>query len=84
MWRSPRSSGGILLCLFRGRNKSDNVTGWGYVFCHGELAQLPRDILMNSASKAFGKWAANFEISCLNEKLIFDDLNLFNKERKPL
>jgi hypothetical protein len=53
-------------------------------FCHGELAQLPRDILMNSASKTFGDLAANFGISCLNEKLIFDDLNLFNKGRKPL
>ena len=52
-------------------------------FCHGELAQLPRDILMNSASKAFGESAANFGISCLNEKVIFDDLNPFNKERKP-
>ncbi len=30
--RSPRCSGGILECLFRGRNKSDNVTGWGYIF----------------------------------------------------
>ncbi len=29
---SPRCSGGILQCLFRGRNKSDNVTGWGYIF----------------------------------------------------
>jgi hypothetical protein len=24
---SPHCSGGILRCLFRGRNKSDNVTG---------------------------------------------------------
>jgi len=31
---------------------------------------------MNSASKAFGEGAANFGISCLNEKVIFDDLNL--------
>jgi hypothetical protein len=81
---SPRCSGGILRCLFRGRNKSDNVTGWGYIFGHAELAQLPRGILMNSASKAFGEWPANFGISCMNEKVIFDDLNLFNKERKPL
>src|SRR6266576_864366 len=81
---SPRCSRGILECLFRGRNKSDNVTGRGYIFCYGELAQLPRGILMNSASKAFGEWPANFGISCLNEKVIVDDLNLFNKERKPL
>ena len=38
---------------------------------------------MNSASKAFGEWPANFGISCLSEKVIFDDLNLFNKERNP-
>jgi hypothetical protein len=29
--QSLRCSGGILKCLFRGRNKSDNVTGWGYI-----------------------------------------------------
>jgi hypothetical protein len=80
---SPRCSGGILQCLFRGRNKSDNVTGWVMFFWHGELAQLPRDILMNSASKAFGEWPANFGISCLNEKVIFDDLNLLTKKENP-
>ena len=35
---------------------------------------------MNSASKAFGEWPANFGISCLNEKVIFEDLNVFNQE----
>jgi len=45
-------------------------------FCHGELAQLPRGILMNSASKAFGEWPTNFGIGCLNEKVIFEDLNV--------
>ncbi len=39
---------------------------------------------MNFASKAFGEGAANFGISSLNEHVIFDDLNLLNKERKPL
>jgi hypothetical protein len=39
---------------------------------------------MNSALNAFGEWSSSFGISCLNEKVIFDDLNLFNKERKPL
>jgi hypothetical protein len=31
---------------------------------------------MNSASKAFGERAANFGISCLNEQVISDNLNL--------
>jgi hypothetical protein len=61
---------------FEGGNKSGNVTPWGYTFLHGELDQLPRDILMNSASKAFGEWATNFGISCLNEQVIFEDLNV--------
>ena len=57
---------------------------------HDELDQSPRDILMNSASKAFGEWAANFGISSESltahqvfGQVIFDDLNPFNKERKP-
>ena len=52
------------------------MTRWDYIFVYGELDQLPRDILMNTASKAFGERVANFGISCLNEKVIFDDVNL--------
>jgi hypothetical protein len=54
---------GFFSAPFEGGNKSGNVTRWGYIFFYGELDQLPRDILMNSASKAFGEGAANFGIS---------------------
>ncbi len=80
---SPRCSGGILKCLFGGKE------GWQcdalvpILLHHGELDQSPRDILMNSASNAFGEGAANFRISSESvtahhvfEQVIFDDLNV--------
>jgi hypothetical protein len=39
------------------------MTRWWLSFHRGELDQLPRDILMKSASKAFGEGAVNFGIS---------------------
>ena len=38
---------------------------------------------MNSASKAFGEWPTNFGISCRNEKVIFDDLNVQPGKQDP-
>jgi hypothetical protein len=80
---SPRCSRGILECLFRGRNKSGNVTRWWLYFPPRDRDQLPRDILMNSASKTFGERAANFGISSapvtahqVFEQVIFEDLNV--------
>jgi len=73
-----------LKCLFGERKE-----GWqcdalaAILFLHGELDQPPRDILMNSASNAFGEGAANFRISSesvtahrVSEQVIFDDLNV--------
>ena len=78
--QSPRCSGGILKCLFRGRKEewqSDALVA--ILLHHGELDQSPRDILMN----AFGEGAANFRISSESvtayqvfEQVIFDDLNV--------
>ena len=82
--QSPRCSGGILKCLFRGRKEEWQCDALVAILLHhGELDQSPRDILMNSAWNAFGEGASNSRISSESvtahqvfEQVIFDHLNV--------
>jgi hypothetical protein len=69
--------------LERGKKGGNATRWWLYFSTMASSINSPRDILVDSASNAFGEGAAHFRISSESvtayhvfEQVIFDDLNV--------